>query len=109
MAQSVARRLGKAEVGGSSPLDSFEPFPGIARECGVSGVFLISADSRCRSSNLHRFQQKFHCRFSYRFTGLKKKCKESVELVETGRFGADMKVSLLNDGPFTIVLDSEKL
>lgn len=38
-----------------------------------------------------------------------KKCKESVELVETGRFGADMKVSLLNDGPFTIVLDSEKL
>ena len=38
-----------------------------------------------------------------------KKCKESVELVETGRFGADMKVSLLNDGPFTIVLDKEKL
>ena len=38
-----------------------------------------------------------------------KKCNESVELVETGRFGADMKVSLLNDGPFTIVLDSEKL
>ena len=38
-----------------------------------------------------------------------KKCKERVELVETGRFGADMKVSMLNDGPFTIVLDSEKL
>ena len=41
LAQSVARRLGKAEVGGSSPLDSFELFPGIARECGVSGVFLL--------------------------------------------------------------------
>lgn len=26
--------------------------------------------------------------------------------VETGRFGADMQVSLLNDGPVTIVLDS---
>ena len=26
--------------------------------------------------------------------------------VETGEFGADMKVSLENDGPFTIVLDS---
>ncbi|GAA3223438.1 D-aminoacyl-tRNA deacylase [Actinocorallia longicatena] len=25
--------------------------------------------------------------------------------VETGRFGADMKVSLLNDGPFTVILD----
>ena len=41
MAQSVARRLGKAEVGGSSPLDSFEPFPGSARKCGVFGVFLL--------------------------------------------------------------------
>ena len=29
--------------------------------------------------------------------------------VGTGEFGADMKVSLVNDGPFTIVLDSEKL
>ena len=37
------------------------------------------------------------------------KCKESVPVVERGGFGADMKVSLVNDGPFTIVLDSEKL
>ena len=37
------------------------------------------------------------------------KCKEQVEVVERGRFGADMKVSLVNDGPFTIVLDSETL
>ena len=37
------------------------------------------------------------------------KCKESVPVVEHGSFGADMKVSLVNDGPFTIVLDSEKL
>ena len=28
--------------------------------------------------------------------------------VETGRFGADMKVSIQNDGPFTILLDSKK-
>ncbi|ABX44065.1 D-aminoacyl-tRNA deacylase [Lachnoclostridium phytofermentans] len=33
------------------------------------------------------------------------KCKESGTTVETGSFGADMKVSLVNDGPFTIVLD----
>ncbi len=26
--------------------------------------------------------------------------------VETGRFGADMQVSLINDGPFTIVIDT---
>ena len=37
------------------------------------------------------------------------KCRESVPVVERGQFGADMKVSLTNDGPFTIILDSEKL
>ena len=37
------------------------------------------------------------------------KCKESVPVVERGIFGADMKVSLTNDGPFTIILDSEAL
>lgn len=36
-------------------------------------------------------------------------CKKSVPVVEKGSFGADMKVSLVNDGPFTIVLDSEKI
>lgn len=29
--------------------------------------------------------------------------------VETGSFGADMKVELLNDGPFTLILDSDTL
>lgn len=33
-------------------------------------------------------------------------CKKQVSGVQTGIFGADMKVSLLNDGPVTIVLDS---
>lgn len=37
------------------------------------------------------------------------KCKELVETVERGQFGADMKVSLINDGPFTIILDSDNL
>ena len=37
------------------------------------------------------------------------KCRESVPVVDRGQFGADMKVSLTNDGPFTIILDSEKL
>lgn len=32
-----------------------------------------------------------------------------TQRVQHGRFGADMKVSLLNDGPFTIILDSETL
>lgn len=36
-------------------------------------------------------------------------CKETCPKVEHGIFGADMKVSLLNDGPFTIVLDSDEI
>lgn len=32
-------------------------------------------------------------------------CKKEVVVVETGRFGADMRVSLVNDGPFTIMLE----
>ena len=37
------------------------------------------------------------------------KCRESVDEVQTGEFGADMKVQLLNDGPFTILQDSDQL
>lgn len=32
-------------------------------------------------------------------------CKSQIDKVETGEFGADMEVELVNDGPFTIVLD----
>lgn len=32
-------------------------------------------------------------------------CRKTVPVVQTGEFGADMKVTLLNDGPFTIILD----
>ena len=35
--------------------------------------------------------------------------KAGVKKVDTGRFGADMKVDLLNDGPVTIILDSKDL
>lgn len=34
-----------------------------------------------------------------------KKCKEEGISVQKGIFGADMKVSLLNDGPVTIILE----
>ena len=34
-----------------------------------------------------------------------RKIKETVPVVQTGVFGAKMKVSLVNEGPFTIILD----
>ena len=36
-------------------------------------------------------------------------CKNQIAVVEQGVFGADMKISLVNDGPFTIILDSDEL
>lgn len=34
-------------------------------------------------------------------------CQKQIPVVQTGIFGADMKVNLLNDGPVTIIMDSE--
>lgn len=38
-----------------------------------------------------------------------KLCRQEIPVVETGKFGADMKIALLNDGPFTVILDSAEL
>lgn len=37
------------------------------------------------------------------------RCKEQIPVVEKGVFGAHMDIRLLNDGPFTIVLDSRDI
>lgn len=37
------------------------------------------------------------------------KCRGIFKNTQCGEFGADMKVSLVNDGPFTIVLDSKEI
>lgn len=37
------------------------------------------------------------------------RCRNHVEKVEHGRFGAYMKIELENDGPFTLMLDSREL
>ncbi|MDO4268412.1 MAG: D-aminoacyl-tRNA deacylase [Eubacteriales bacterium] len=36
------------------------------------------------------------------------RCRQHVSRVEHGSFGADMKVELLNDGPFTLVLEGDE-
>ena len=38
-----------------------------------------------------------------------KRCKTHVNRVEGGRFGAHMKLDLINDGPFTLVIDSDEI
>lgn len=37
------------------------------------------------------------------------RCKEEIAVVQHGTFGAHMEVSLVNNGPFTIVLDSDEI
>lgn len=37
------------------------------------------------------------------------KLKETGLNIQTGIFGADMKVNLINDGPFTLIIDSREL
>lgn len=37
------------------------------------------------------------------------RCEQLFKKTQCGRFGADMKVSLVNDGPFTLVLDSDEI
>ena len=43
------------------------------------------------------------------YEGLVKAWREQGIHVETGEFGADMQVSLVNDGPVTMLMDSTKL
>lgn len=37
------------------------------------------------------------------------KAQSQIPFVKTGEFGADMKINLENNGPFTIILDSEEI
>ena len=46
------------------------------------------------------------CRMYEAFIDL---CRAQTPVVEHGIFGADMKVSLVNDGPFTIILDNSQV
>lgn len=47
--------------------------------------------------------------YQYIIAECKKQLPDADSKLQHGSFGADMKVSLLNDGPFTIILDSEDL
>lgn len=80
----------------------------------VGGSLLLVSQftlyANCKKGNRPSFTEagspdKANALYEYIIT----KCRESVPIVETGSFGAEMKVSLTNDGPFTILLDSEKI
>ncbi|MBR6228751.1 MAG: D-tyrosyl-tRNA(Tyr) deacylase [Eubacterium sp.] len=77
------------------------------------GLLLVSQFTlyaNCKKGNRPSFTEAGEPQMSEKlYEYICEKCAERVPVTEKGVFGADMKVSLVNEGPFTVVLDSDEI
>lgn len=78
----------------------------VGGEILVVSQFTLYAD--CKKGNRPGFTRAGSPDFANQlYEYFKKQCTETFGRVECGSFGADMKIELENDGPFTILWDSD--
>ncbi len=80
----------------------------------VSGSLLLISQftlyADCKKGNRPSFTRSGSAEYAEKmYDYIIERCKESGADVRTGVFGAEMKVSFTNEGPFTVMLDSAEL
>ena len=106
-AKMVKKMLGLriyADAEGKSNLD----IKNVGGELLIISQFTLYAD--CKKGHRPSFTAAANADFAdqlYQFVIAE--CKKEIEVVESGVFGASMRISMVGEGPFTVVLDSDAL
>ena len=110
--EEIADRMIKKMIG-LRIFDDADGKTNLSLETVGGGLLLISQFTlyaNCKKGNRPSFIEAGNPEKAERlFHYIIEECRKQVPQVECGRFGEEMKVELVNDGPFTILLDSESL